>query len=963
MEVHVNTRTQCELLRGKSMQEEMNEMEEDPAPAWLRAFIEKKPRPRQSPWLRDGVSMYYYQDAGLESMTGERDRDKILAFSMGTGKTNMTLEYFARIIYGDTEEGEGNTYPTPSAKRKCLLILPPPLFETWTSAIRKYFRPGTFRMLVIDSKERSGMASKASIYRQSLLRSPSEFGANLVIISRDWLVAIATHACRRLNCKVSPHIVTRDGAIFIKTGKASYLETGYRATQMKRFLRDRRMQRSVAIRRGEAPVEYLTDIDVQLWGDIITGRVRPLGASPSYTVAEAQRWAFLGEVHWECVAMDEAHRINNEGTRLLAVMDVIRTRSRIYATGTPVETGDRQLRTLMRSLGCVSPEVVERRNWRDAINRPVLSSAMRALIDRYLIFLPKCVIEEAYCKRRGSVHRRAKALGYAVPTTLLKSATVQTEKLPVRTQPEVDVCNYVLNQLFSHVPRWAEEARERADQRKRNAAIARARKKRLREEEIVANEVASKRHKSSSSSSGEEDEREDNTSSAVAVAADSEQINRVPSMADVQVSHVPGAGSMMRSEWLTPLEGARHMRNLCFSPRMADPRTLVAEKHLSELVDHDARIEFVSEEWNHVEETEERGAYDVCSLTYRLLTPNTGRGTQVAPTLRTSLVSDPLLPRKLVEATRAAGNSAKIECIVRGVAESPASWKHVVFVRYYSQIYLLLEAFRDSMAGLSPLVLYGCTPPAARTAVVEEFKRARHARVLIASPDVAGVGLDFSFATVAWIPMPHFNPARDEQCADRVNRLGRPIDAAPAHVRYLVLADSLEENILSKRQHRSHVSLFLMGATHVHPNAVRDSTGRLYMDTKAGTADAIHRRKQMAIIDAIRGTNHIALSEVPAESLLHFTEQSDEEESYDDDDDYDDDDAYVQAKQDELFFLKSPESPCQKSDHSAAESDGDSDIEAMMKISKRDPKDTMIFLDSIMSDAEIDFFEIINKNG
>lgn len=840
-------------------------------PQWLTGFLDElqsgAARIPESPWLKDGVKIYYYQQAALNAMANGTNANTVLAFRMGLGKTMTVLERFARIIYGDGVHEEC-TYPEPRPHRKCLLAVPPSLFEVWTNTMDAYFRPGTFSRLVIDPKKRVDMV----LARQSLVRTVGSGGSNVFIVSTDWLTATARDAIRHLSCRgVSPSLQYRHGKIADKrydnvwvawqkrrfagekTYDTEFCDNFNNCADMDVYLSERMKRAYDAVVKDNQKIAYLSDISRRLWKEIITGQVRPNGAT-DFTEKRASRWAFLGEVVWSCFAMDEAHKMNNANTVINSVASMIVAKTRILATGTPVETDANQMRNLLLALRCHKPNVLDMNLWKNLIKGPLMPTYVRAMIDRHVLFLSKDIIEAAYClEKADSVHRRAQGLGLPTPTNLLKKANVKIEYLAVRTQAEVDACNYVLKQLLSHVPRWVVETHERIEKRR---AKEKERRKRKRDGEQQ-----------------EADERRENASA--------------PSMGNIlqysgdarekeELIVMDGDGALLRSEKLTPLEAARTMRNLCFSAATTDPRTLVAKRYLEEIIQFGAKVVFEEEEWK-VDESSKRMS---CVIKHRLQFPprKAGQAPSAAP-LRISVVNDPLLPRDIVERVRAAGNSTKIERIVQDVKNSPHDWKHVVFVRYYLHIYLLMEALRAALPEDAPvpLVLYGNTRREERSEMIERFKKEKRHRVMIANPDVAGVGLDFSFANSAWVPMPHFNPKRDQQSVDRLNRLGRKQDGPAAHIRYLVLADSLEESILAKRQFREGIALFLLGGTDMHPDAVYDDEVEQYVVGKNGKA-ARTRQKQTAILDAIKNTKAIEFTEVPGDSLLGAVESSDSEE-------------------------------------------------------------------------------------
>ncbi len=818
------------LQHGKTLAEKVASM-----PGWIHDYLRKEPAPRPCPWLKEGVSLYYYQEAALDRMDGP-NKNTILAMEMGTGKTNTILSKFAAVIFGD-DITEKCTYPQPREDRKCLFICPPNLIENCLASIVKYFKKNTFRTLVVDDKTKADVLKNGVLFRKRLVGPVTRGGANLVIISDRWLVSVANHARTTLAARgIVPSAKTMADYSRAKNRNSLVMHLQYGGQRIPintdRDMEILKKESQHSITNG-GHVDYISHLEPGLWRRILDGELRTEGAK-NYALKKVQKWAILGEVEWACMAFDEAHRFNNEGTKLLATMSLIKAPLKIYATGTPVENSDKDLRTLLISLGCKRDDVRDASRWKNHVSARVMNDNLRKIIDQHLLYLPKCVIEENYCESALSTHVMAKRLNLAVPTNTLREPIIETKRLPVATHEEVRACNYVLNELQSHMPRWVEEAKARAAKR----ASSRGRK-------MLAKRLYSRHSKAQKDGEKDSDESDEERPSMTAVF-------------DQETTVVSHGGASLRSKKLTPLEGVRQMRNLCFSPSSADPIVILESFHLDYLIAKECRLCVKEETWG----TDAEGN-PTCKIVYSFSNNSKER--------REAIFPDLLLPKDILMPVREAGHSTKVREIIAQVLSHPKSWKSVIFVRYYFQIAILIKAFEEAMDGLRPMVLYGNTKMDMRACLIDQFKTDPEARVMIANPDVAGVGLDFSFANYASMPMPHYNPARDAQCQDRLNRLGRAVDAPPVHIDYLILADSLEESILKKRTVKTNIAQFLMGAVRERPCT----------DEENATAEEKRNTKTNAFLSAIRDTKAIKDTVVPASSMVHVVEESDSD--YDDD--------------------------------------------------------------------------------
>ena len=102
--------------------------------------------------------------------------------------------------------------------------------------------------------------------------------------------------------------------------------------------------------------------------------------------------------------------------------------------------------------------------------------------------------------------------------------------------------------------------------------------------------------------------------------------------------------------------------------------------------------------------------------------------------------------------------------------------KAVVFTRYLRMQDILQTALRDRF-GLHAPILNGETASRRRVDLVDEFNQAEGFRVLILSPEAAGVGLNITGANHVIHYSRLWNPAREHQASDRVHRIGqtRPV--------------------------------------------------------------------------------------------------------------------------------------------------------------------------------------------
>jgi superfamily II DNA or RNA helicase len=137
-----------------------------------------------------------------------------------------------------------------------------------------------------------------------------------------------------------------------------------------------------------------------------------------------------------------------------------------------------------------------------------------------------------------------------------------------------------------------------------------------------------------------------------------------------------------------------------------------------------------------------------------------------------------------------AATSSKVEALVEALENCTADGhKALVFSQWTSFLNLIEQ--RLTVAGLSTLRIDGSTRN--RQEVVDRFQTDPQAQILLLSLKAAGVGLTLTAADHVFIMDPWWNPAVEEQAADRAHRIGQD---KPVMVVRMIAKDTVEERIL-----------------------------------------------------------------------------------------------------------------------------------------------------------------------
>jgi SNF2 family DNA or RNA helicase len=150
--------------------------------------------------------------------------------------------------------------------------------------------------------------------------------------------------------------------------------------------------------------------------------------------------------------------------------------------------------------------------------------------------------------------------------------------------------------------------------------------------------------------------------------------------------------------------------------------------------------------------------------------------------------------------------SAKLEVLRENLEEAVAEGhKALVFSQWTSLLDRVEPELRD--AGLPFTRLDGSTRD--RASVVGQFQSEGGPPVLLVSLRAGGTGLNLTAADSVFILDPWWNPAVEEQAADRAHRIGQ---TRPVMIYRLVATDTVEERVLALQQRKRALAEAALGA-------------------------------------------------------------------------------------------------------------------------------------------------------
>lgn len=151
-------------------------------------------------------------------------------------------------------------------------------------------------------------------------------------------------------------------------------------------------------------------------------------------------------------------------------------------------------------------------------------------------------------------------------------------------------------------------------------------------------------------------------------------------------------------------------------------------------------------------------------------------------------------------------SSAKTRELVGILKEITAEGhKALVFSQWTSFMDLIGQQLKE--AGIAYLRLDGSTRN--RGDVVRGFQEGDEAPVLLASLRAGGTGLNLTAADHVFLMDPWWNPAVEDQAADRAHRLGQQ---NPVMIHRLIADDTIEQKVLSLQQHKRRLAASALDA-------------------------------------------------------------------------------------------------------------------------------------------------------
>ena len=227
----------------------------------------------------------------------------------------------------------------------------------------------------------------------------------------------------------------------------------------------------------------------------------------------------------------------------------------------------------------------------------------------------------------------------------------------------------------------------------------------------------------------------------------------------------------------------------------------------------------------HVElEETERGVYDaVRAATKKELAAKLAEGAGVLAALEALLRLRQASCHPALVPGQKADSSSKVEALLGALEDAAADGHKALVFSQWTSLLDLLEPHLQN-AGIRFTRLDGSTKD--RGAVVDEFQDPAGPPVLIASLKAGGTGLNLTAADHVFLLDPWWNPAAEDQAADRAHRIGQD---RPVMVYRLVAKDTVEERILALQEKKRALADVALG--------------------EAGAAAAITRDELMALLD------------------------------------------------------------------------------------------------------------------
>jgi SNF2 family DNA or RNA helicase len=152
-----------------------------------------------------------------------------------------------------------------------------------------------------------------------------------------------------------------------------------------------------------------------------------------------------------------------------------------------------------------------------------------------------------------------------------------------------------------------------------------------------------------------------------------------------------------------------------------------------------------------------------------------------------------------------AESSSKIERLLEALEEAAADGHKALVFSQWTSLLDLVEPHLTN-AGIAFTRLDGSTRD--RAAVVAEFQDTKGPPVMLVSLKAGGTGLNLTAADHVFLLDPWWNPAVEDQAADRAHRIGQD---RPVMVYRMVAKDTVEERIFSLQSKKRAIAEAALG--------------------------------------------------------------------------------------------------------------------------------------------------------
>lgn len=167
-------------------------------------------------------------------------------------------------------------------------------------------------------------------------------------------------------------------------------------------------------------------------------------------------------------------------------------------------------------------------------------------------------------------------------------------------------------------------------------------------------------------------------------------------------------------------------------------------------------------------------------------------------------------------------SSSKLDLIMLELTNALAGGSKVLI---FSQWTSFLDIIGEKLASESLAFLRIDGSTTNRQEIVERFQQDPEPKILLLSLKAAGVGLNLTAADHVFIVDPWWNPAVEEQAADRAHRIGQD---KPVFVRRFVAKDTVEERILLLQEHKRQLKDSLVAGASGGASLTRDDLLSLF---------------------------------------------------------------------------------------------------------------------------------------